>query len=475
MNARTIAVAVAVLVAAGAISGCASVDMQDTLAQTNAQHGAFTQGQLALAQTAAQRAEHAAVAQRLLSQPLDQAAAVQLALVNSPQLQALLAQHWADAAGAAQSGRIANPKFTFERSTSPDEVDIGRSLGFGLLELLTLPARHANAKRMVERVRLQLGGDVVDTVTAVRQAWVRAVAAQQTLGYAKQVQAAAQASAELARRMQVAGNFNRLDRARQQLFYADASSQLAAAQNHAAVQREALVRLLGLTDAQSARLQLPQRLPDLPAQARSPQDVARAALAGRLDVQLAQAALDQAAAAQGLGRVSSFTDIEIGVRRDTRFDNAHGSATPVQGYEISLTLPVFDWGGVRRDAMQAQTLAAANHLEATVRQAASSLRESYGSYRTALDVATHYRDEVVPLRRTISDERLLRYNGMLLGVFDLLADAREQIASVVASIAAQQQFWLADAALQAALVGRPSAVAAVGSVAPMGDSAAPAH
>jgi hypothetical protein len=82
---------------------------------------------------------------------------------------------------------------------------------------------------------------------------------------------------------------------------------------------------------------------------------------------------------------------------------------------------------------------------------------------------------VVPLRRTISDERLLRYNGMLLGVFDLLADAREQIASVVASIAAQQQFWLADAALQAALVGRPSAVAAVGSVAPMGDSAAPAH
>lgn len=468
-------VATAALVALGALSGCASVDMQDMLAQTNAEHSAYTQGQLALAQTEAQRAERAAVAERLLSQPLDQAAAVQLALANSPALQALWAQHGADAAGAVQSGRIANPRFTFERSTSLDEVDIGRSLSFGLLELLTLPARQANAQRQVQRVRLQLAGDVVDAVTLVRQAWVRAVAAQQSLGYAKQVQLAAQASAELARRMQAAGNFNRLDRARQQLFYADATTQLAAAQSHATAQREALVRLLGLTDAQAARLQLPQRLPDLPAQPRGAQEVARAALTDRLDVRLAQAAWDHAAAAQGLGRVSSFTDIELGVRQDTRFDNAHGSATPVQGYEISLTLPVFDWGGVRRDAMQAQTLAAANRLEATVRHAASSLRESYGSYRTALDVARHYRDEVVPLRKTISDERLLRYNGMLLGVFDLLADAREQMGSVMASIAAQQQFWLADAALQATLTGRPSVVTATAAAPMAGDAAAPGH
>ena len=36
----------------------------------------------------------------------------------------------------------------------------------------------------------------------------------------------------------------------------------------------------------------------------------------------------------------------------------------------------------------------------------------------------------MPLRKRIADENLLRYNGMLIGVFELLADAREQIASV---------------------------------------------
>ena len=84
------------------------------------------------------------------------------------------------------------------------------------------------------------------------------------------------------------------------------------------------------------------------------------------------------------------------------------------------------------------------------------MRENYSAYRTAYDVSQHYRDEVVPLRKLISEENLLRYNGMLIGVFDLLADTRDQIDSVMAEISAQQQFWLADAALQASIIGKPT-------------------
>lgn len=47
---------------------------------------------------------------------------------------------------------------------------------------------------------------------------------------------------------------------------------------------------------------------------------------------------------------------------------------------------------------------------------------------------------------------------MLIGVFELLADSREQIAAVMSSIAAQEQFWLADAALRASLVGKPNGI-----------------
>ena len=65
----------------------------------------------------------------------------------------------------------------------------------------------------------------------------------------------------------------------------------------------------------------------------------------------------------------------------------------------------------------------------------------------------------MPLKRTITDEMLLKYNGMLVGVFELLADARAQVGAVIAAIEAQRDFWLADAALNAAIVGAPSSAA----------------
>jgi outer membrane protein TolC len=109
-------------------------------------------------------------------------------------------------------------------------------------------------------------------------------------------------------------------------------------------------------------------------------------------------------------------------------------------------------------------LAAANTLEATLHEAASALRETYSAYRTAYDVSAFYRDEVLPLQEVIAEENVLRYNGMLIGVFELLADSRRQVAIVVDAIDAEAQFWMADAAMQATLVGKPTmAVVAAGS------------
>lgn len=446
------------------LSGCASVNFDQFVARTNEQAALFTQGSLSLAQTKDQRTERDSVANEILSKPIGQNDAVRLALVNSPALQAMLAQNWADAAGAAQTGRISNPLFTFERLRFAGELELGRLLSFGLLDLLTLPQRYKIAERQIAQQQLRLTSNVIDQVTQVRQAWVKAVAAQQSLVYAKQVNDAAQASSELARRLQAAGNFSKLQRARQQVFYADAATQWATAQHASTSTREELTRLLGLTESQGAVFVLPDRLPELPSSPRSPDEVSKLASNERLDIQLAQAELDTQAKAQGLNLLTSLIDIELGVRRDTVFDNAAGTSTPKRGYEVSLRLPIFDWGGNQRNVMNAQTLAAANRLEATVRTAGSNLRENYSAYRTAFDISKHYRDEVVPLRKTISEENLLRYNGMLIGVFELLADTRDQVNSVMAAIAAEQQFWLADAALQAAIVGKPT-IATVGAMA----------
>ena len=84
----------------------------------------------------------------------------------------------------------------------------------------------------------------------------------------------------------------------------------------------------------------------------------------------------------------------------------------------------------------------------TAINARSEVREAYSGYRSAYDIARHYRDEIVPLRKRIAEENVLRYNGMLIGVFELLADARAQIASVNAAIEALRDFWIAQADLR---------------------------
>lgn len=444
------------VVAVGGLSGCASVSLEQNLGRIHAQTAGLTAGPLVLAQSSQEHQQRAELAAKLLASPIGQKEAVQLALTNSHALQALLAQGWAESAEAAQTGRIANPQFTLERMVAGDGLELGRALSFGLWDLITLPARAGLAERRIEQAQLRLSSAVVDCITQVRQAWVSAVAAQQTLGYARQVFTSAEAGAELAQRMQSVGNFNRISRAREQSFYADAATRLAAAQHQAVASKEVLVRLLGLDESQAQKLQLPERLPDLPPVALDPDAVGAQATQGRLDIRLAQSALISAGKAQGLNIVTSLTDIELTVRRNTTFDNATGAHAHPRGFEVAVRLPIFDGGGMQRDAWNAQTLAAANRLEATVRTAGSTLRESYSAYRTAYDVAKHYRDEVVPLRRVISEENQLRYNGMLIGVLELLADARDQVSTVMAAIDAQQQFWWADAALQASLMGRPT-------------------
>ncbi|HCU67915.1 MAG TPA: transporter, partial [Desulfomicrobium sp.] len=131
---------VALFLAAG-LAACATADFDRSLERTNARVSGFTDATAVLARDAEQRQALDAKAAELLTKVLDEDLAVQLAMVNSPEFQAILARNWERAAEAAQSGRIANPVFTFERVHVLDEVEFGRLLTVGLIDLLTYPVR----------------------------------------------------------------------------------------------------------------------------------------------------------------------------------------------------------------------------------------------------------------------------------------------------------------------------------------------
>ncbi|WP_334188598.1 TolC family protein [Noviherbaspirillum sp.] len=384
----------------------------------------------------------------LLAEPLTPDSAVRIALLNNPGLQANFAELGIAEADLVQAGRMRNPGISFGRLRGGSDVEIERGVMFDLVGLLTLPIRSEIEQRRFAQAKLRAASQAVQLAADTRRAYFNAVAARQTAQYMEQVQLSAEAGAELARRMEKVGNWSKLDQAREQMFYADATTQVARARHNAAAAREQLVRLLGVWGENTA-FTLPERLPDLPKTPAAMVDAEQAAMSQRLDVQMAKQDAEATASALGLNRATGFINVfDAGYVNKSETGNARAN-----GYEIELALPVFDWGRARVAKAEAAYMQSVHRAADTAVRARSQVREAYSAYRTTHDLARHYRDEVVPLRKKISDEVLLRYNGMLTGVFELLADARDQINSVNTAIEAQRDFWIAETDLQAAING----------------------
>jgi outer membrane protein TolC len=391
----------------------------------------------------------AAVINKKLEQPLAADDAVQIALLNNRGLQASYWSLGVAEADLVQAGRLQNPVLDFKRSHGGGEVGIERTLTFSLVSLITAPMASRIEGRRFEQTRLLVANEALKVAADTRRAWVEAVAASQIADYAKQVEASAQAGAELAGRMRKAGNWSALDHAREQAYHAQTVADVTHAQKAAVSAREKLTRLLGLSGEQVASYRLPDRLPDLPAAPRELADVEQLAVNERLDIQAAKLDTEQTAATLGLTRTTRFINVlDLGAVR-----NSEGG-TKTRGYELSLEIPLFDWGSARVARAEATYMQSVNLLAQAAVDARSEARESYADYRASYDLARHYRDSVVPLRKQISDETLLRYNGMLMSVFELLADAREQASAVSGYIGALKDYWTAQATLEAALGGR---------------------
>lgn len=407
----------------------------------------------------------------LLQVALTADAAVEVALLNNRGLQAKFGDLGIAESELVRAGRLKNPSLSFGRMSGGGGVEIERTVLFDILGLLTMPMAKEVGQQRFEQAQYQAAYDAVSLAGDVRRAYFDAVAAQELAKFYEQVKETADISNELAKRMLQAGNFNKLAQMREQAFYADATAQLARAQHQAAAQREKLIRLLGLYGEQ-LNFRLPQRLPELPKQVLEPQNAEQTAMDKRLDVQMAKRAAEATAKSLHLTNATRMVNV-----LDVAYKNKSESGAPrANGYEIELELPLFDFGSTRAARAQATYMQAVNRTAEVAVNARSEVREAYSAYRTAYDLAQHYRDEVVPLRKRISEENLLRYNGMLIGVFELLADAREQVAGVTGYVQALRDFWVAETNLQTALTARSPAAGSVSQpAAAAGSATAPGH
>jgi len=417
-----------------------------------------------------------------LKRPLSSDAAVQIALLKNRGLQASLNDLGIAEAQMVQASLPPNPRIGLSRKTGILALEIERQISASIFALATLPVRTAIAKDQFRSAQLRTSEAVFKLAADTRRQYIRAVAANQQVAGLAVAKRTSEATAELVKRLGESGALNKLNQARDFVFDAELGAQLAQARTQARVEKERLVRLLGLWGEDVDKLKLPTALPSLP-RLKTVREVEADALRRRIDLEVARSDLEALAKTLGLAEATRFiSDVDLLARRTT--DRAHIYAADgdyerekktFRTLELEIEIPIFDFGQARVAQAEETYMRAANKLAEKAVNIRSEAREAYQAWRGTRDVAALYQSRILPLRKIIQDESLLQYNGMLIDVTQLIADARGRVMSQVAAVNATRDFWLADVDFRHAIIGGGISGAAMSAAGPSAEAGGGGH
>jgi len=396
----------------------------------------------------------------LSKKSVDVETAVQVALLNNKGLQAAYADLGDSAADAWQSTMLVNP--TVEVGLigigTPGLEAFKTVEGVIATNILALATHKRNveiADTEFRKAQLAAAVRTLQVAADTRRAWINAVAAWETVAQLNQAQAAADAASELAQKLGETGSMTKGGQAREHVFYAELAGQTAKARLEARLAKEELTRLMGLWGP-DIDYQIPNRLAPLPNGLIKRGLIEAEALQRRVDLQMAKLDLDATAKSYNLTEATRYvTDLEIltGFETERELEDGEKEVDTTGNVELEFVIPIFDSGKARMRKSELAYMRAANLLAEKAVNVRSEARSAYQAYRSNYDIARHYRNSVVPLRTKIEEESLLTYNGMITNTFELLADSREKVNSILLAVNAKRDFWLAEANLAPAIYG----------------------
>ncbi|MGD9767406.1 MAG: TolC family protein [Pseudolabrys sp.] len=456
-----------------ALSGCASFSEDRGMAPVVRSAAATLDKEVSVIRTPDEAAMVRQTVDRLKRRPLTANSAVQIALLNNRRLQA--AYHELAMAEAERVGDSLppNPSFSLSRIVGGGASELEAQVALDILALVTLPARADLAATRFRQAQLRAIEETLRTAADVRRAYYAAVSNRELVTLLRQADAAAKTTAQLAHKLGETGALNKLDQAREQVFHAETTADLATARQQADSSREELARLLGFWGA-DLDFRLPETLPALPARPASQPSIEVEAVSRRVDLQIARTELQVMAKAYGLTQATRFINLLDVAGLAKRSKDNDGGILRERGLDMQVQIPLFDFGEVRVRQAEAAYMAAVNRLTDRAITVRSEARDAYRRYRASYDIAQHYQREIIPLRQIITEENQLRFSAMQIDVFALLQEARQRIAALRAAIEAKRSFWFANVNLQTAVIGGGTA-ADVRETSRVSAADAPAH
>lgn len=393
-----------------------------------------------------------------LSRPLSAETAVQLALINNPDVRRETARLGFAAAEVYDAGRLANPMFSLTRLTGDSSAganvpQLTLGLAFNFANLLFLPANSRFAGAQFEAAKLDVASVAMDLAAEVESAWYEAVGADQLAQMRDAAARAQRASANLAQRFFDAGNISARELAMEKAAASQAVLAAISARAQAVESRAALNRLMGLSAAQSqwtldARLAEPLPKEDEVAA------LQKLALESRLDLAGLRRTAEAIADRFGFERSTRLVNgIEIGAERERDFDGALDA-----GPTLALELPLFNWGGGRVAAARAALDQAEAELDGRVLDVSNQVQLAAAKVQATRALAQEFKTALIPQQEAVVAQMQLEQNYMLIGIFEVILAKQQEYEAYAGYIEAVRDYWTARSELTRA-VGRelPSA------------------
>lgn len=388
--------------------------------------------------------------------------AVQVAIMNNRGLQASFADLglsstdlWEVAMGPIPSVSV---------SVSGLAGDVTRALE-ALVMKSVLDAANQRPRTEIAQIRFQQAqlealSETIALAIETRRAWIEAVGAFEKAALIAEAQNTADSASELASQLGRTGFMSKADQAREHALTAVLAAERSEARLEAQLAKERLIKLMGLFGSPT-EVFVPDALPSLPSRPRASADIERLALANRVDLAVGKLELEALAREYRLtGKTRMISDVSLAAGLEAEGSNGSTEVNPA--LSVDFEIPLYDTGRLSSKRGQMNYLRAANSVAQQAINARAEARMAYKSVTGRHAVARHWRDVVLPLRRTIDEESLKSYSGMITSTFELLEDARDGLEAQIGAAEAKRDYWLAETEVTAAIWGGTAGAGAGG-------------
>lgn len=400
------------------------------------------------------QAEEAAVLARvreMLKEPLTPRKAAQIALINNRALQARLEELGVAHANLAAAGLPGNPEiegfigWPSEKSASK-KIDLG--FGLDILDLVVLPSRRNLARLELTQAKALAGSHILEVAAEAQTEAYELQALEATVSITTMALEIEEALTEFAQARFKAGTLAELEFEEASAHLDELTARQAILDLDVRKKREAINQTLGLWGDLTEWSMAPLSK-DLPSRDPEGTDFESVALAQRLDLVAARAAVDLL---EGTLRLQKRTRLlPAGVRVGVETEKEEG--VRITGPRVALQLPIFNPGRAESARVEALFFQAQRLLEDGAARARAEVREKRDQLFGSRALIAHHEGIVAPRKKRIVEMKRGYYNMMLKGADDLLRARREEVEAEASLIEARKSYWIARTELALALGG----------------------